>query len=224
MNKLGGGQQKRKRMIGEVLEIQYDMATDFLIQRHYSGRTPVVQKAFGWFVQGELKAVCTFGKPATPAICDALCGEKYSQNVFELNRLCREDDFHEPLSSFVGACLRRLRVNRWIIVSYSDTAMNHHGYIYQACNFLYTGMTKERRDVFVGEGKHARHYSKDDMESGLMQIRSAKHRYVYFATYLKQDKKEWMEALKFPILPYPKGDNNPDYTLGDYLKQTVVKR
>lgn len=215
---------KRSRMHGEIVDIDYDIASDFLIQRHYSGRVPTISRAFGWYVNGQLKAVCTFGKPASNSLCESICGKEYADNVYELNRLCREDDFKEPLSAFVSACLRRLRINRWIIVSFSDTAMNHHGYIYQACNFIYTGETKERRDVFVGEGKHARHYTKEDMDSGLMTIRSAKHRYVYFATYLKAEKKKWKDALRFPVLPYPKGDNNPDYKLGEVLKQTVVER
>lgn len=147
----------------------------------------------------------------------------YSQNVYELNRLCRTEDFHEPLSRFVSACLRRLRVMRWIIVSYSDTAMNHHGYIYQACNFIYTGMTKERTDIYTGDGKHSRHYTGDDRRNEFRQVRSAKHRYVYFCTYLKKEKEEWMDALKYPILPYPKGDNSEDYELGYVLKPKLVQ-
>lgn len=213
--------EKRKKMIGEVLEINSDIATDFLLPRHYSGRTPSISKAFGWYVKGELKAVCTFGKPASPSLCVGVCGEKYADRVYELNRLCREDDFHEQLSSFVSACLRRLRVMRWIIVSYSDTAMNHHGYIYQACNFMYTGATNERTDIYTGEGKHSRHYSDEDMNCGVRSVRSAKHRYVYFCTYLKAEKKAWKDALQYGIEPYPKGDNNPDYTLGNYIKQEL---
>lgn len=206
------------RMIGEVLGIKPDVATDFLLPRHYSGRIPSISKAYGWYVNGELKAVCTFGKPASPSVCVGVCGEKYADKVYELNRLCREDNFHEPLSSFVSACLRRLRSMRWIIVSYSDTAMNHHGYIYQACNFIYTGETKERTDIYTGERKHSRHYTEDDMNCGVRQVRSAKHRYIYFCTYLKNEKKEWRAALQYDVQPYPKGDNNPDYNLGDYIK------
>lgn len=113
---------------------------------------------------------------------------------------------------------------RWIIVSYSDTAMNHHGYIYQACNFLYTGMTNERTDIFTEEGKHSRHYSEEDLHGEYRQVRSAKHRYVYFCTYIKREKDEWRKALRYPVLPYPKGDNNEDYVLGEYLKPKLIKR
>ena len=100
MSMFGYEEKKTKRMIGEVLEINSDIATEFLLPRHYSGRVPSISKAFGWFVKGELKAVCTFGKPASPALCVGVCGEKYADRVYELNRLCREDDFHEPWEDY----------------------------------------------------------------------------------------------------------------------------
>lgn len=204
---------KHKRMKGEVLEIPKEVASSFLLPRHYSGRIPAISKAFGWYVNGSLMAVCTFGKPASPSLCDGICGKEYSDKVYELNRLCREDDFDEPLSSFVSACLRRLRVMRWIIVSYSDTAMGHHGYIYQACNFLYTGATSERTDIYTGDGKHSRHYTKEEKNGEVRSVRSSKHRYVYFCTYIKHEKQLWKNALKYPVMPYPKGDNPPRISL-----------
>ena len=139
-------------MIGTIREIDSKTAVDFLLPRHYAGRVPTISKAYGWYSGKNLVAVCTFGKPASPPLCVGVCGPEYSKHVFELNRLCRVDGWDEPLSQFVSACLRRLRVMDWIIVSYSDTAMNHHGYIYQACNFLYTGCTKPRTDKYVGGG------------------------------------------------------------------------
>lgn len=170
----------------------------------------------------QIKAVIAFGKPASPFLCKGICGAKYSKNVYELNRLVRDETLQYPLSQFVSAVLRRVRVKRWIIVSFSDMAMNHHGYIYQACNFIYTGCTKQRTDIYPGEGGHPRHYTDEAKSSGIRVVRSPKHRYVYFATYIRQEKREWKDALRYPILPYPKGDNNPDYRLGDYLKPTII--
>lgn len=166
-------------------------------------------------------AVCTFGKPASPYPC-MICGKENASHVYELNRLCRRDEWaDQPLSAFVAACLRRLRTLDWIIVSYSDTAMNHHGYIYQACNFLYTGCTKERTDKYVPGGKHCRHYKEED-QGQYRLVRSSKHRYVYFCSYSKKLKQEWRSKLQCTVMEYPKGDNNPDYKLGEYLKPTIV--
>ena len=206
----------------EVRKISYQCAIDFLLPRHYSGRKPQVKWAFGWYDDDDLVAVCTFGKPASNHLCRGICGDEYSENVYELNRLCRIDGELPPLSQFVSKCLRLLKPENVIVVSYSDTAMNHHGYIYQACNFLYTGATKQRTDKYTQSGKHSRHY-KNEEQNGFRKVRSSKHRYVYFCTSDKKLKKKWYQSLRYEIQDYPKGDNNPDYTLGDYLKDTIIK-
>ena len=158
--------------------ITHKEAIEFLLPRHYSGRKPSISKAFGSYDHDELKAVCTFGKPASPSLCKGVCGIEYEPYVYELNRLCRTEDYEEPLSKFVSWCLRQLKPYNWIIVSYSDTAMNHHGYIYQACNFVYTGATKRRTDMYTPNGKHSRHYKAEE-QTGLRKVRSSKHRYIY---------------------------------------------
>jgi hypothetical protein len=203
----------------EVLE--YKDAIEFLLPKHYSGRSPSISIAFGWYIKGELVAVCSFGKPASASLCKGIMGEKYSQNVYELNRLCRVDWLDQQLSTFVAACLRRLRGKDWIIVSYSDTEMGHHGYIYQACNFIYTGKTRERTDKFTEGNKHSRHY-KNTPQNGLRMVRSSKHRYVYFASINKQLKKDWLNGMTYPVLPYPKGTNS-NYKLGEYLQPNVIE-
>ena len=205
---------------GEVLDISAKEAWDFLKPRHYAGRKPQISKAFGWKINDDIVAVCTFGKPASPTLCRGVCGEKYSKNVYELNRLCRIEELEYQLSQFVSACLRKLKTEDWIIVSYLDTGMHHNGYIYQACNFIYTGQTKQRTDKYTPNGKHSRHY-KNEEQGKYRVVRTAKNRYIYFATKNKFLKKEWLENLNYPILPYPKAENK-NYTLGEYQKPILV--
>lgn len=188
--------------------------------KHYAGRKPQVTRAFGWYEDDKLIAVCTFGKPATPRLCEGICGKEFSQNVYELNRLVRIEEFEGQLSQFVAGCLRELKKENWIIVSYADSGMSHHGYVYQACNFIYTGCTKQRTDKWV-EGKHARHAI--DNPDGIRQVRTAKYRYVYFCTSDKKLKRQWKEALNYPILPYPKG-NNENYELGRVYSQVLIDK
>lgn len=208
-------------MEGEIIKLTYKEAIDFLLPKHYSGRKPSITYAFGWIINDQLVAVCTFGKPASPYLCSGVCGEEYKDKVYELNRLCRIEQLKNPISQFVGGCLRELSSQDLIIVSYSDTAMNHHGYIYQACNFIYTGMNKKRTDKYTEGNKHARHYD-NDKQNGLRKVRSSKHRYIFFATKNKKLKKEYFDNLNYPILPYPKGDNK-NYVLGEYLTPEIVK-
>lgn len=66
-----------------------------------------------------------------------------------------------------------------------------------------------------------RHYSNE--EQGLYRkVRTAKNRYVYFATNKKSLKSEWMRCLNYPILPYPK-EQNQNYVLGEYQTDILVK-
>jgi hypothetical protein len=210
-----------KKLKGEIYTLEYKQAIDFLLPKHYSGRKPQITKAYGWYFDGELKAVCTIGKPASASLCVGVCGAEYSKNVYELNRLCRVAGFTEQLSQFVSAILRRLKIENWIIVSYADSGMNHNGYIYQACNFLYTGKTKQRTDKYTEGNKHSRHYS-NDSQNGLRKVRTAKHRYIYFCSKSKKEKKKMLKALNYPILEYPK-EANTNYELGVYQEPIIIK-
>ena len=207
-------------MKGEIRFISSSEANEFLLSKHYSGRTPSICWAFGWFIDKKLVAVCTFGKPASNSLCEGVLGKEFSEKVYELNRLCRIPELKEPLSQFVGACLRRLSIHDVIIVSYSDTSMHHNGYIYQATNFLYTGTTTPRTDKYTEGNKHSRHYNNAE-QKGIRKVRSAKNRYVFFAVSSKVKRKRYLKALKYPILPYPKAENQ-NYILGDFQEPTLV--
>lgn len=193
-------------------------AIDFLLPRHYSGRKPNIIYAFGVVENNEIVATCTFGKPASNSLCEGVCGKNLSSKVIELNRLCREEYYREPLSKFVGYCLRELKDKNLIIVSYSDTAMKHNGYIYQATNFYYTGQTEERTDKYTEGNKHSRHYKNHD--NSKRKIRSAKNRYIYFAGD-KRFKKQCLKALNYEIQPYPKAENQ-NYELGHFQEIEII--
>tara|TARA_R110001606_G_C15101150_1_gene619721 strand:- start:44 stop:676 length:633 start_codon:yes stop_codon:yes gene_type:complete len=201
-------------------EISYKEAISFLLPRHYSGRKPSITYSFGYYEDNKLKAVCTFGKPASNSLCIGVCGKEYSSNVYELNRLCVDGSINIQLSYFVSWCLRKLKKHNLIIVSYADKQMNHNGYIYQATNFIYTGATKSRTDKYVEGGKHSRHYDNAN-QNGLRKFRSSKHRYIYFACS-KKYRKRFKVALNYPIVNYPKEENS-NYVLGKYIEPIILK-
>lgn len=192
----------------QVLWLQVSDVRQWLLKKHYAHRVPCITDAFGIYDGGILMGVCTFGIPASPNLCSGVCGEEHKSKVFELNRLCVDDEFSRAnpgvTSYFVGCCLRRMgKPDGSIIVSYADTGMGHLGIIYQATNFLYTGITKERTDMGAGEGKHSRHGAAANERI----IRTAKHRYVYFPRCGRSKiSKVLRKALKYPVLPYPKGE------------------
>ena len=190
----------------KITSIKSSETYEWLLYKHYAKRIPSISYAFGLYFNSELIGICTFGVPASPSLCIGVCGEKYRDNVLELNRLCVNDHNIKNLTSyFVSNCLKLLPDNK-IIVSYADTSQNHHGYIYQATNFLYTGKTKERTDIGLEDGSHSRHYNKNLDYKLYRKKRSSKYRYIIF-TGTKKQKKLLKKQLKYKILEYPKGDN-----------------
>lgn len=184
-----------------VLPIQNYEAAPWIMEKHYAKRLPSVSFAFGAYRQGELIGVVTYGVPASPFLCMGVCGTSWRDKVLELNRLCCEST-KNVASTLVGRSLKMLPKPS-IVVSYADTAQGHVGYIYQATNWNYTGATKERTDMFAGDGKHSRHNKGD---SSQRQVRSSKHRYVFFVGSATE-RRAMRKALMYPIEPYPKGES-----------------
>jgi len=107
-------------------------------------------------------------------------------------------------------------------VSYADPTANHVGYTYQACNFVYTGLSAKRTDWKIKGREHLHGASVADISRGhkdrakfmrekfgddfYLAPRPQKHRYVYFLGS-KKERREMQTALKYPILPYPKKNN-----------------
>ena len=170
----------------------------FLLNIHYAKRLPSISFAYGLFDGDELIGVITYGSPASPSLCKGIAGEQNRSLVIELNRLCLKYNRKNEASFLVANSIKMLPKPK-IIVSYSDSAQNHAGIVYQASNFLFTGTSKPRTDMFAGEGKHSRH-AKDPT---IRQFRSAKHRYVYIHGD-KKAKKHLLLQLKYPVLSYPK--------------------
>lgn len=184
-----------------VFPIKTFEAEPWIIRKHYAKRMPSISYAFGLYESNALVGVCTYGMPASPFLCMGVCGKENKDIVIELNRLCIETKTKNAASILVGRSLQMLP-KPLVIVSYADTSQDHVGYVYQATNFLFTGTTKERTDMAGEEGQHSRH-NKGDRNNRI--DRSAKHRYVFFVGN-KKEKQELQKQLRYPVLPYPKGD------------------
>ena len=179
---------------------------------------PSVSYAYGLFDGEEMVGALTIGKPASNSLCVGLAGADYSPHVYELNRLVASGGLPEnSMSFFVGAVLRDLKDTDLILVSYADSGMGHHGYVYQATNWWYTGVTKARTDKYVPGNKHSRHYTNE--YDHLRKVRTSKHRYVFVPN--KRLRRRVKADMKYPILPYPKGDNDR-YSLGEVQRHLVL--
>jgi len=141
--------------------------------------------------------------------------------VLELNRLCCESR-KNLASMLVGRSLAMLPKPS-IVVSYADTGQGHVGYIYQATNFIYTGLSAAFKDPMVKGMEHKHHTTIGDEGRGhdsrvefLRQKygaenvyyidRPRKHRYIFFVGD-KRQVKAMRACLKYLVEPYPKGES-----------------
>ena len=186
----------------QVIPIKSQDTHNWLKYIHYAKRIPNIMYAFGLYDDNKLLGIVTYGMPASPFLCKGIAGEENKNIVLELNRLVFENPIKNGASILVGNSLKLLPKPS-IVVSYADTAQGHVGYVYQACNFIFTGTTKERTDMASEDGKHSRH-SKGDSTQRV--FRSAKHRYIFICGN-KTQKKSLLNQIKYKQESYPKGDS-----------------
>lgn len=200
-----------------IEQIEYSTAMELVTKNHYMHRKCPCSKAFGLINdKGGCDGVITYGVPCSSTLLKGICGEENMHNVYELNRLWVSEEVPKNGESFlVGNTLKML--DKEIIVSFSDTSVGHVGYIYQATNFLYCGLSARFRDVRVKghEGQHHATFAhgmtnkqvieKFGEENVYFVERPRKHRYIYFNAD-KRRKKELLKLLRYPVMDYPKGD------------------
>jgi hypothetical protein len=142
-----------------VQPVNYDTARTVLEEAHYLRKPGSTQVALGIYADNVIGGVITFGTIAT---AKAICGPDHALKVLELTRLtCYEFMPKNSESWLISQAFKWLRKNRpdiHVIVSYADPSAGHNGTIYQATNWLYTGMSTPNK-VWItetGEQIHTR--------------------------------------------------------------------
>ena len=116
-------------------------------------------------------------------------------------------------SRALGIMKRSLRkyTNLKFLITYADPSAGHAGVVYQAANWLYTGLSQPMPLYDIGDGvlRHSRSlahaygsHSVPFLESRGVEVtvaeQPAKHRYVCFLD------PTWRSRLRVPVLAYPK--------------------
>lgn len=202
-----------------IKKIQSKDTHQFLLNIHYAKRLPSISYAYGLFENDELVGVVTYGSPPSQTLVKGIAGDEWAKNVLELNRLCLLNNKPNEASKLVGGSFKLLP-KPTIVVSFADTAQHHEGIVYQATNFLYTGLSAARKEWAVKglEHMHSKTLSNSvDSAQGrpvdllkakygddfYYRQRSRKHRYIMFLGS-RTDRKNFMRDLKYPISEYPK--------------------
>lgn len=197
----------------KVLPINHKECLEWVLKKHYAKRKPRMQYCYGLFIEGVLEGIIVFGLPATPTIARGLCGKEYEKEVIELSRLVINSGTPKNSASFlVSHSIKLLPEKYKIIISFSDISRGHIGYVYQATNFFYIGLTIDmkvwvEKDVNIHPQNIIKKYGLKKMKKDNrfeQVLRPKKHRYILFRGN-KKEKRERLKKLKYPILPYPKG-------------------
>jgi hypothetical protein len=205
----------------EVKPINYETAARIVETYHYAHRVPSIVLAYGMYVDGVLAGCITYGIPPVPNV-QRLCGEEHRLNTLELNRLFIHDWAGRNSESWlIGQSVKMIPLNQYfILVSYADTKYDHLGTVYQATNWLYTGLSSIEKNEGVllidGTIMHPKQIVnlfgtraidtiKDNLGNRFVEVIQGepKHRYVYFLGS-KSQRRTLRKALKWEVLPYPK--------------------
>lgn len=195
-------------------EVTYKTAMHYVIKYHYLHRKASCSFSYALIEKqsNRIVGVITYGTPSSSTLRKGVCGIEEKDNVIELTRLWVEDSTPKNAESFlIGNTIKLL--NKEIVVTYAEIEQGHVGTVYQATNFLYTGMSAKHGDWKV-EGLNVHNQTltdkytiqelKDLYGDKMVYVqRPRKHRYVYFNCN-KRRKKELMKALRYKTSEYPK--------------------
>ena len=202
----------------KIKKIERSLCSDYILNIHYAKRWPSISYAYGLFYCDELCGIVTYGTPPSAPLKKGIAGDEFKSDILELNRLCLKHNRKNEASILVAASLKMLPKNK-IIISFADTSQGHKGYVYQACNFYYCGLSAKRTDWKVKGKEHLHGQTIADEFRGVenraeamrkkygddfyLSPRPRKHRYI-FILGSRSFKRRVKKALKYNIQGYPK--------------------
>lgn len=195
-----------------ISRIDYKTAMDVIVQKHYLHRKAPCSVAYGLFLDRCLVGVICYGTPSSAPLRSGIAGKENANNVVELTRLWVCDSVPKNGESFlIGRTLKH--AGKEIIVSFAEIDQGHVGTVYQATNWLYTGLSAKRTNWTVtGIDKHcqtlADKYTAQEIREKYgdkfsLTPRPRKHRYIYINAKGFR-KTQLIAAIKYPLLPYPR--------------------
>lgn len=194
-----------------ILPIDYKTAMAVVVEKHYMHRKCACSAAFGLFKGDAIMGVVCYGTPSSYTL-RRIAGIENEKNVCELMRLWVCDSVPKNGESFlIGNTLKRC--GKEIVVSFAEVRAGHLGIVYQATNWIYTGLSEKRRQYKVeGVDVHSQRLSDMGTASELRAMfgdrfgyewRPRKHRYVWINAKGRR-RKELTAKLKYTPKPYPK--------------------
>lgn len=229
-----------------IKKVGRDIAKQFVENNHYSHKLSLCKISYGLFYKTNIPAaffdcnedkligVCVFSQPCGRSAAESISDVVKFNECMELIRLVILNEYGKNIESFfISQSLKLLKKDFphiKVVISYSDTEQHHSGTIYQASNFLFTGLNSDTnlmanysisltgpphddykwlhsRTVSCRMGSHNVEYLKKKIGHTFWRKKEAgKFRYIYMLSD-KKTKRKILKTLKMKILPYPKNCN-----------------
>jgi len=200
-----------------IKRISYSEAMQIVVDNHYLHRRCPCSIAFGLFLGSQIKGVICYGTPSSAPLRSGIAGKENALNVIELTRLWVCDSVPRNGESYlIGNTLKNC--GKEIVVSFAEIDQGHVGTVYQATNWIYTGLSAKRTNWTIdGIDKHcqtiADKYSAAEIREKYgdkfrLVDRPRKHRYVYINAKGRR-RKELIAAIRYHVSPYPKQNTYP---------------
>jgi hypothetical protein len=178
----------------------YDSALYACQYWHYSRSIPACKLfLLGVWEDNKFIGVVIFSRGASPHLLKKY-GLKQTEGC-ELTRVALNKHI-TPVSRIIAIAIRILKKNNpglRIIISFADPERGHHGGIYQAGGWIYTGESDETTEYFIGgRWRHTRNGYHRATVNTPTRIRAGKYRYIYLLDDSLRDKIELIRK------PYPR--------------------
>ncbi len=199
------GEMRQKMIDYKVQRIPKKETYPWLLEKHYAHRLPMaIEYSFGLYKNKILNGVCVFG-PTAPTVPITIFGEIKKYKVRELTRLVVNDNLGKNVLSYFVSNSIKLMPKPLCLISFADENMNHHGYIYQATNWIYTGVGGNKHNWINSNGekihsltiydrmKAGNYINEDDYlkDNNIKKVEAEpKHRYLYFVGTKKEKRKK----------------------------------
>jgi len=126
-----------------IKKLSYAEAMRLVVDKHYLHRKAPCSVAFGLFLGDEVKGVICYGTPSSAPLRSGIAGIENALNVVELTRLWVCDSVPKNGESFlIGRTIKQC--GKEIVVSFAEIQQGHVGIVYQATNWIYTGLSAKR--------------------------------------------------------------------------------
>ena len=191
-------------------------AEALVLKYHYSHRIPSNIQAVGTLhVDGGL-----FGDlgPAIAACFFSIPPTRWSEEVWELSRLVRDEEHHPSLTSLISSTVGEMKRQGLIdlVISFADWTHGHHGGIYQAASWQFAGKRDKRMDGVIVDGQFKPGRScnstwgtrsprllSERMPNSTIEPHFDEGKYLYFHPLNKSGQKK-AKRLGLESLTYPK--------------------